>query len=271
MNSNITTSVNRLEIYIINFLPIIILVVIVIWLFNLIKRNNNYINTLIQTQNKLLDAFKTDIVQYNERLMSQFLKASIMTDDNNNHVYCYDDLYNLFKKIKDISNIDLHDTMLITKAVRVAIYLFHNGSKTPNGFSFLKLSCIGERIQPGSGIKEQILFHSNVMVNIYDSVYDELFNNGRALIINTGEEEPDDTIFISSMTKTKYTQLVCIYDNNNNVVGFILAEFNHTYNKNIADDEYEKIKELCDKISPVLSFTDYANLTLTLNKDDKKN
>ena len=39
------------------------------------------------------------------------------------------------------------------------------------------------------------------------------------------------------------------------------------YNKNIADDEYDKIKELCDKMTPVLSFTDYANLTLALNKD----
>ena len=267
MNTSVAITLNRIEFYIISFLPVIILIGVIVWLFWAIKRNNIFINTLIQTQNKLLDSFKTDIVQYNEKLMGQFLKASVMSNENHSHIYCYDDLYNLFKKIKDISNTDLHDSMLTTKAVRIAIYLFHNGSKTPNGFSFLKLSCIGERIQPGSGIKEQILFHSNIMVNIYDTIYDELFNNGRALIINNGEEEPDDTIFISSMTKTKYTQVVCIYDNNNNVVGFILAEFNHVYNKNIADDEYDKIKELCDKMTPVLSFTDYANLTLALNKD----
>ena len=78
MNTSVAITLNRIEFYIISFLPVIILIGVIVWLFWAIKRNNIFINTLIQTQNKLLDSFKTDIVQYNEKLMGQFLKASIM-------------------------------------------------------------------------------------------------------------------------------------------------------------------------------------------------
>ena len=77
-----------------------------------------------------------------------------------------EELLNTFTRLKKVIKEDLYSTMKITGASRTALYLFHNGTRSTQGISFVKVSCIGEKIVVGSGIKEQILSHANLPVNM---------------------------------------------------------------------------------------------------------
>jgi len=229
-------------------------------------KNTSRIGALIDSQNKLINTLKNDIIDSTNRLTS-YIASNVHT--NNVSTTMIDDfpssnkLIEIFHRIKSIANDDLYSNMGAAKACRIAIYLFHNGTKTFNGLSFLKISCVGEKMLSGSGIKERIVKHTNMSVNILDDMYEEIVNNGRYLIINneTDADESSEQEFISS-NKIKYAQLVCIYDAENNALGFISAEFDHEYNKTIADEEFEILKDFSNKLSPVLSFTNYAELTV---------
>lgn len=264
---------NRIEFYGVVICDIIVLFIIfytIIKLLGDIKIITNIIQSLSSVRESDLHDIKKEIRENNETLFSRLLYEYKLNISSTKE-HSYNDLYAILKRIHDISNSSLYDAMHDIKAIRLAIYLFHNGSHTLNGFSFLKVSCIGEKILSGSGVREKILLHSNLMANLCESIYDDIFTTGRSIIFNNNVVESEDiTLFISSTTKTKYSQVASLYDNDNNVVGFILAEFNHDYNKVIADKEYDNIKCLSDKLSPIFSFTDYANLTTNTQTSDDK-
>ena len=154
-----------------------------------------------------------------------------------------------------------------TGACRTALYLLHNGQKSASGVSFIKVSCVGERALVGSGIKEQIVNHSNMPINIFDNMFEKLIENGKYIIMNDAETANSSRSQFLSSPKVHYSYAVSIYDNSNNILGFVLAEFDRAYNKHESDEEYAILKEFADKIGPILSFTEYTDLTL---EDDNK-
>jgi hypothetical protein len=99
---------------------------------------------------------------------------------------------------------------------------------------------------------------------------DKLIENGKYLIMN--DEETMQTArsqFISS-SKIKYSYAVSIYDTSNNILGFVLAEFDHIYTKNTSEEEYEALKNFCARISPILSFTEYADMTVKASSNNNQ-
>ena len=245
----------------------LMIIVAVVGVFFYVRHNNKLMKETLKKQNhEEFLTFRKDIENMNKELVANVTNS--IKEDTSNTVPVLqqqqpqEDLLTTFSKIRSIIKDDLYITMNKTQACRTALYLFHNGTKSTKGLSFLKVSCIGERTLIGSGVKEQILNHNNMPVNIFDNMINKLIENGRYVIMNDEQTMQTARAQFISASKIRYSQAISIFDTNNNILGFILAEFDHTYTKQLSDEEYSKIKELCIKIAPILSFSNYADLTL---------
>ena len=226
------------------------------------------------TNKKMLSQFKKEKEDLKESLeashenMLRNISSFFETGDSNilsreaMYKKHHEELLNTFQKLGLIIKDDLAKTMSDTGACRVALYLLHNGQRSSLGIDFVKVSCVGEKILIGSGVKEQIINHSNLPLNIFDNMLEKLIENGRYIVMNDSETMATARAQFISSPKIKYAQEVAIYDSGNNILGFILAEYDHIYNKPISDTEFAAIKELAIRIAPILSFSDYIELTL---------
>ena len=269
------TSTVLLMQYCIIFLIVIIIAIIGLVLY--IKRNNRLMSELLNEQNhEDFQEFKETIANMNKGLVDEIV--DVLKDDGE-HSHSdkqeklkdhQEELLNTFAKLRRVIKDDLYATMHHTGACRTALYLFHNGTRSTEGISFLKISCIGERTLVGSGVKEQILNHSNMPVNIFDNMYDKLIENGRYVVMNDEKTMQTSRAQFISASKIRYSQAIGIYDSSNNILGFVLAEFDHAYNKAASDTEYAVLKDFTKKISPILSFSEYADLTLKTKTENTK-
>ena len=263
--------------YTLNILFIVIAAGVSLWrIYRFTTFYNDNINKMFNKQNTILDTLEhelnssiktlTNLLNYN----SSLIKHEYNTTQEETS---YKSLFDLFYKIKKITSNDLYENMVNIKACRLAIYLFHNGTKTPHGINFLKMSCIGDRTLIGSGVKEKIISHSSLAVNLFDKMINDLFDSGRSLIIRNDPniEDSFSSEFLSA-EKIQYSQAVCIYDHDNNILGFLLAEFDHLYNKSVSDEEYGVLKDYANKLIPIFSLTNYTALTMenTISKDGEK-
>ena len=153
---------------------------------------------------------------------------------------------------------------------RLGIYVFHNGTYSSHGLPFFKVSCISEWIKRGCGISSQIKNCSGVPLTVYEDMVDKLYTYGVIIVHNTYDNEEktcvnpthiESTSFYLEKDKAKIAIAVAVYDSNDNVFAFIMAEYldeidDENINKNI-----ECIKEFCSKIRPTLEFSDYSNAT----------
>ena len=154
------------------------------------------------------------------------------------------------------------NAMDIIHADRLAIYLFHNGTHSTHGVKFFKLSCICENVKIGSGVREHSIEHSNVPLNLFDSMVDELLKNGEYIIINNEElKNSNHRIFISS-DKIKYAIAEAIFDKNNVILGFVLIESSKDYNEEIIKEQKQELSKLVYQISPVLIYGDYIDINI---------
>ena len=224
---------------------IVILIAIVALIgFLYIKYSNRKIKEAMHQQTEDLNAFKASIEQMNKNLLESI--AGVMNkelrDNNEDQTHKHQqELMSTFDKVRQITRDDLFSALNSTSACRIALYLLHNGTKSINGISFLKISCIGERTLPGSGIREQIMNHTNMPINI-----EETMLTARSQFI--------------SHSKIQYSQAVAIYDTSNNIIGFILGEYDSIYTKENSDIEYKDLKALAQKISPILTISDYSKI-----------
>lgn len=236
-----------------------------------VHKNNNIMKETIKEQNHTeFESFKSTIVNMNRGLVDSVV--DILKDQDSGYKkpknkaeeakINQEELLNTFARLRDIIKEDLYATMKSTSACRTALYLFHNGTRSTQGISFLKISCIGEKVVIGSGIKEQILNHASMPINLFDNMFEKLMENGKYIIMNDEETMASSRSKFISATKIRYSIASAIYDHSNNILGFILAEFDHPYDKNTSDVETVDLKAFADKIAPLLSFSEYADLTL---------
>ena len=248
----------------------LLFIIIIISLISYIKKKNLDLDKSLTEKINTLNVELLDTIKKQNKQMMDSLSYMINSTPSNDDGKHHEELLNTFVKLKNIIKDDLYYTMNSTGACRVALYLFHNGTKSTNGkISFIKLSCIGEKTLIGSGIQEQIVNHSNIPVNIFDNMYEKLISNGKYLILNDEETMMSARRQFISAKKIHYSYAVTVYDTNNNLLGFILAEYDHTYNKIVSDREYDELARLSAKISPILSFSDYAEIAL--NNENIKN
>ena len=168
-------------------------------------------------------------------------------------------LTNTFVNLRNAIKGPCRATMDELDGYRLAIY---NGNVSTHGINFFKMTCICEKIKLGSGIKEQYLNHTNIAINLFDDMMDKLISNGKFIIINNKDIlDSNEKIFISS-NKIKYSIAVSIFDNNNNILGFILIEFAHEYDRAVASKEVNILESLEQQIMPVLSYSNYFDAAI---------
>lgn len=244
-------------------IPLVLLfilsIVLIGFIIFLIISNRKLMQNTTASINDNYNKYKNELKEQNNVLTKQLLKqiddkfASVEKQNGSNK-----NLMNIFNKLKEATKESCFDTMNQIGAARIAIYLFHNGTHSTHGINFIKLSCIGEKVAIGSGVREQMIKHTNLPINLFDDMVEKLINHNRFIIMNNEEtKESNHKMFISA-DKINYTQLVTIYDIDNNMLGFVAAEMDRSYSKDEADKEKEILDELVKQLVPVLSYSDYA-------------
>lgn len=219
-----------------------------------IKMNNEYIS------------YKNELKEQNDALVKQLFKQLSEQDSASGGITKNNEsgknLMNVFVKLRESIKESCISTMNEIGAARIAIYLFHNGTHSTHGINFIKMSCICEKVAIGSGIRERMVDHTNIPINLFDDMIDKLITYDRYIIMNNEDlQETNHKMFISA-DKINYTQLVTIYDINNNMLGFVAVEMDRPYSKDDADREKEILDELVKQLVPVLSYSDYIKLKL---------
>lgn len=170
-------------------------------------------------------------------------------------------LYSMFSDIKNSIKDNAVMCMDKVQANRLAIYLFHNGNVSTHGVKFFKMTCVGESIVRGSGLRERMLEHASININILDDTITDIVNIGHYVVLADKDIE-DNTkhkLFISN-PKIKYSLIVPIYDHDNNALGLVCVECPLEYVKDKGDRQIETIKDFIDQIVPILSYSKYTDI-----------
>lgn len=242
---------------------IIVLFIVIVLVVFLLFYNKNLVQKINTSISEDYTSYKDELKKQNDALTKQLLKQ--LAEQHANIINARDaesgkNLLNVFGNLKEAIKENCITAMNQIKAARIGVYLFHNGTHSSHGISFLKVSCMCEKVAIGSGIRERMMEHTNVPINLFDDMIDTLITNNRFIIMNDDQlQELSHRMFVSA-DKIKYSQLIALYDINNNMLGFICAEMNKPYSKDEADKEKEVLDELAKQLVPVLSYSDYTLL-----------
>ena len=220
-----------------------------------LKNDEDYKDSMCDMMTKVLDQFLEDHDVVNTN--------TTQTKDNKEP-----DLMKTFVKLRQAMQDNCKDTMNKINADRMGIYLFHNGTLSTHGIKFFKVSCICENIRIGSGIREHSIEHSNISLNLFDMMINELIENGRITIKNDESiKNKNCRIFISS-SKIKYVLCTAIFDNSNNILGFVLAEISSDIESDNVEDKYKELDNLVSRLSPILIYSDYVDININKTHDE---
>jgi len=128
---------------------------------------------------------------------------------------------------------------------RIAIYLFHNGNKTPFGFPFAKMSCVYEQSTKNTTTIRGHE-HSNVPLYAFSSIVDKLAEDNEYVVddisahvlVNSDQQLLD---FIAG-SNTKSFFALAIRDPDGCLAAFTIAEFKDPHDFSVQEN-YNKIKE----------------------------
>lgn len=248
------------------FLPLILLfiisvVLIIVAIVNIIS-NKKFMQSFKESMNSDYNQYKVKLKEQNDVFAKQLLEQykQMMSNGDNSEDNTEKALFGTFLKLRGAIKENCVSAMNKINAARLAIYLLHNGVYSTHGINFFKMSCICEKVAVGSGVRERMIEHTNIPINLFDEMIDKIITNNRYIIMNNDAvQSTNHKIFISS-DKIKYAQLIAIYDVNNNMLGFVLAEMDHSYTKDSADKEKECLDELVKQLVPVLSYSDYITM-----------
>ena len=237
---------------------ILVIILLVISINKLNESNKKFLNSVTASMDKYKKELQDENAVFVKQVMEQ-VDQGLQSSDKKSEK----ELFNIFLKLRGAIKENCDITMNKVGAARLAVYLLHNGTYSTHGISFFKMSCICEKVAVGSGVRERMIEHTNIPINLLDSMIDTLIENNRYIVMNDSTlDNSNHKIFVSS-SKINYTQLIAIYDINNNMLGFVAAEMDKTYSKDSADVEREYLSELARQLTPVLSYSDYMTMKAT--------
>lgn len=217
------------------------------------QKNYSEMNKSREESNKIL----LDSILNQNKLLTEQLKSSNNTKEV---VPLYDEknIVEIFVKLNEVLKTECQETSRETNSDRTAIYVFHNGTHSSHGLPFFKMSCVCEWINKGAASNTKLSEHTNMTLNLFEPIVSNLYKNGEFIIDSEKEKDPSNLLFIKS-TKIKKAIFIAIYDEDNNIMGFVAND----YNKDIPLDieiVKEKMQTLCDKVKPVLEFSNYQEM-----------
>lgn len=219
---------------------VIILAVMVIMLKSYQKTQN-----LIQTQNQtMFEAILDNLASSKEE----------KTKDKEEHK----ELVDIFIKM----SIPIRSTLEVLadklNADRTSVYVFHNGTNTSHGLPFIKISCLTEVMKRGTLVARKVLQHQGLPLSTFDKSISYLVSSQVGYILNN--EEDDRFPAIKNMLNSAgvlSAGFLALYDDDNNMLGIIIAEFATTKTEEEMESIIEVMKDESLKIIPVLDYADY--------------
>lgn len=185
-------------------------------------------------------------------LNDYFAKTAKVVEGNKN--YDEKNIVNIFVKLnKALKNV-CESTCRKTNSDRTAIYVFHNGSQASHGLPFFKLTCISEWVSKNSNSNIKMAEHTALPLNLFDNIIQGLYENSEYRIILDETKDPGDMLFLKN-TKIKDCFFIPIYDDDNNMMGFIFNGYNTVRDNIDIEKEKESLAELASTAKPVIEFS----------------
>lgn len=229
----------------------IFLLVFLYIVFYMIRTNQKNIENMI-AQNKV---YTDQMMKQNEQLIKSAL------EEEHSHGYDEKNIVEIFVRLNETLKDECRSTLEKTNAERAAVYVFHNGMSASHGLPFFKMSCISEWIKRGSESTSRIKEHTNIPLNMFNTIVTTLYNNGRMIVKDLSTlatEDPFTYKFLASK-RTKSCVIECVYDSDNRIMGFVLAEHSNVLTEDEIENDIMVLRTLCAKIKPVLEFSDYRS------------
>lgn len=249
-----------------NYGPSVAILAVILVLFIVIIYNNNKALKKYEAQSIKNEEFYTETFT---KITEQLLKKVMDTKESKETEQDKEvDLFDTFVKLKASMQDKCKESMKAINADRLAIYLFHDGTHSTHGIKFFKMSCICESIVVGSGIREHTVDHASVPINLFDTMIDELIKNGSYTIMRDNNIINSNHKMFLSASKINYAISIALFDNSNNILGFILAEFAKDYNEDEVNDKYKVLRTLAGQLIPILAYGDYVNININKTLQD---
>ena len=238
----------------------LVLSVVIITALIIILYNKKIITDFNKDLNDEYTKYKNELKSHNDEMINQISKQISENSGVIKYVEPEKNLMEIFIKLRGAIKESCINTMNQIGAARIAIYLFHNGVRSTHGINFLKMSCICEKVAIGRGIRERMLEQTNIPINLFDDMMYNLVTYNRTIIMNNDEtQETHRKIFISA-DKINYTQIIPLYDINNNILGLVSVEMDRVYSKDSVEADTVILDELAKQLIPVLSYSDYTSI-----------
>lgn len=245
--------------YIDQYGPLIVILAVFLALFILIitfiiSQHGKTTNTTMEMNSKIIEKI----------LNEQFEKNNMFSPQKN---YDEKNIVNIFMQLNESLKEVCEYTMNKTQSDRTAIYVFHNGTHASHGLPFFKLTCICETISRYSNMNVQINTHSDVNLNMVDSIVSNLYNHSEYRIIKKNALDPGDLIFLQH-TKIEDCFFHSIFDDDNNMMGFVVNAYNKTVEDHDIDLERKCLNELARSAKPVIEFSNFQKRKEEANKEE---
>ena len=157
-------------------LILFLIVIMVSFGIFLMYHNKKTLQDLKVSINNDYAIYKDALQEQNDALTKQLLKqiSDSNSDAAKDGIEKSKNLMNIFVKLREATRENCVNTMNQIGAARIALYLFHNGTHSTHGINFIKMSCICEKVAIGSGIRERMMEHTNIPINLFDDMIDKL-------------------------------------------------------------------------------------------------
>lgn len=165
-------------------------------------------------------------------------------------------IVNIFMELNKTLKSACERTMRKTNSDRTAIYVFHNGAHASHGLPFIKITCICETISKNSNTNIKISEHSGVSISMFDSIVSNLYDNSEHRINLSDNVDPVELVFLHN-TKIKDCFFIPIYDDDNNMMGFVFNGYNTINASRDVEVEKEYLVELARMAQPVIEYSKF--------------
>lgn len=230
-----------------------VMLIILLGLFiHLLRSNNNYRNQINDLNKHLMEKQDEETNK-----ISNFIDE--ITDSQKFHKSSRRGISE-FININAILKKSCKETLTKLKCSRVAVYVFHNGNTSLHGFSFYKMSCVGEWSSNPNGVTRGMT-HYQMPLHMFDDIITELFNNSEFFIQDVTDKcLANDSIYhFICNTRIRSFYMKSIDDEEGNPAGFSICEFNIRSGEN--DDVIrQSLTDLNNKISSIILSSNIEDL-----------
>lgn len=214
---------------------------------NQAKQNELIINKLLATEK--------EVKKCNDKKEKDLMKIFVKVDDSTKDV---------IKKISDE-----------TKPDRLSIYAIHNGVQTSHGLPFIKTTCVSEHIRKNCGIIRKGMDHVGIPLQFLDDSIKDVYRQGSLVIHNIEDYKSTYPVIYNMCKDTGIISGVgvAVYDQDNNVLGILVAEFVKLQAAVDLEILKDKLIEETTRLAPILEYSDYQSYSAKVDslEDEEEN